>query len=83
MTHKPNFHFAKLENSPQLQVLHEALKRRRGEVVTTLQLFQETGLMSISTRLSELRANGIDISDAVYMGKSATGAKVFGYTLNK
>lgn len=78
----PNFHFARLENSPQLQALHAAFLKRKGEVVTTIELFRETGLMSISTRVSELRANGIDISDAVYMGKSETGAKVFGYKLN-
>lgn len=83
MAKRKGFHFAKLENSPQLQALHAAFKKRRGKVVTSLQLFQATGLMSISTRVSELRANRIDISDAIYLGKSATGSRVYGWQLLK
>lgn len=78
---RPNFHFAKLEDSPQLQSLHAVFLRHKGEVVTTLQLFESTRIMSISTRIAELRQNKVNISKAVYMGKSATGAKVFGYQL--
>lgn len=80
---KGRFHFARLENSPQLQALHAAFLRRRGQMVTSLELYEETKLMSISTRVAELRANGIDISDAKYLGKSETGARVYGYKLNE
>jgi len=77
-------HAGKLtENSP-LQILYEAfLKRKPGEIVTTLELAMETGIMSISTRISELRQNGISISKAQYMGLSKTGRKIYAYTLLK
>ncbi len=72
--------FAKLENSPRLQRALDALLRAGKNGLTTFDLFVATGSMAVHSDVSEIRANGYDISCAM-VGKNASGRRVYRYTL--
>ena len=54
-----------------------------GQWHSTRALQEKTGSMCTHTDIAELRANHQPVSSAKYLGKTETGARVFGYRLEK
>jgi hypothetical protein len=60
---RTGFHVIKLSGSKKLQRLHAVLTEVKGRKLTSLELTIETKLVAISTWISHLRHNGIDVKN--------------------
>lgn len=60
---KKGFHVIKLEGSKKLQRLHSVLLEAKGGKLTSLELTVATKLVAISTWISHLRHNGIQVKN--------------------
>jgi hypothetical protein len=73
-------HYAKADNSERLKMILGLLQTGPK---TSLQIQQRTNSVCVGTEMSELRAQGIPVSDAEYIGRSfKTGRKIYRYKLN-
>ncbi|MGR3436845.1 MAG: helix-turn-helix domain-containing protein [Shimia sp.] len=54
-------HHARIASSPRLQRLLKALRQAEGEL-STLELIKRAQVVAVSAAISELRANGCEIS---------------------
>lgn len=52
-------HYARIETSPMLKKIYAILKDRKWH--TTFELMKATGCCTVSTRISELRQNGLAV----------------------
>lgn len=75
-----SFHAARLKSSPRLQRVLMHLKRKGHHGSTTAQIVAATGVMSASTVISELRANGHPTA-CKFEGVTKDGRKIYRYTL--
>ena len=71
-------HKTKLKTSYRLQKMLKAL--RRGGEYTTMQLCRYTDDCNVSTTISDLRDNKINVL-TIYKGKNNNGRRVFTYQL--
>lgn len=60
---KKGFHVIKLAGSKKLQRLHAVLVEAQGGKLTSLELTVATKLVAISTWISHLRHNGIEVKN--------------------
>lgn len=72
-------HAAKLETSPRLRAVLEALKAAPAGL-TTRQIIQKTGMCAINSICDELRENGIRI-DGGWVSAGPAGARAWRYRL--
>ena len=71
---------ANLKNSTRLQRLLTVLSD--GQSYDTQYLARKTGSVAVHTDASELRAQGVPVSKAIYSGLSSSGRKIFKYKLD-
>lgn len=71
---------ARLKTSPRLQRLLLHLQNRGKYGTTTAQAAQATGVMSVSTAISEIRSQGYPIR-CQFEGVTQQGSKIFRYFL--
>ena len=75
-----SFHYSSLKTSPRLQRVLLYLRRHAKYGATTAMIATATGAMSVSTVISELRANGHPTA-CKFEGVTKDGRKIFRYTL--
>ena len=75
-----SFHAASLKSSPRLQRVLLFIRRRGKYGATTAQISSATGVMSASTVVSEIRANGYPVTCA-FEGITKDGRKIFRYMM--
>lgn len=73
------FHHSTLD-SPRIAKLLDFLKQRGHAGATTLEITANCETTRASSDISELRANGVDVSCS-YEGKTATGRSINRYAL--
>jgi hypothetical protein len=82
MSNKPGIHAADVETSSRLKAALNLLRQRGPEGATTFEIFQASNDMAVHSTVSELRANGLDVSPAIYVGKIGK-RRVFKYVLHE
>ena len=63
------------------QSLAKALLRAGARGLTTVELYEASGSLNPSRRLSEMRAEGFPVSDAIPDGRTAGGKPIFRYCI--
>ena len=61
--------------------LARALHRAGARGLTTVELYEASGSLNPSRRLSEMRAEGFPVSDAIPSGRTAGGKPIFRYRI--
>ncbi len=80
MSYVTGIHAADISKSSRLKAALGLLRQRGKDGATTFELFQTCNDMAPHTTIAELRANGINISPATYIGKVGK-RRVFKYYL--
>ena len=78
---KRTFHFRKIEKSKILQKTFAVLAGPSHPWVTTKQIQRHTGSGRVSSDVSEVRANGHDITAVLDRVDERTGARVYRYRM--
>ena len=74
-------HAGNFETSGRMKKTYLALHYMGDRGATTLQIQNFTGSMCVHSDVSALRANGVNIAPAKYIGTYSSGSKVYLYKL--